>query len=78
MKDTLKLIKDFEVRNNISVALTIYGDGSSELREFWMDEVLKTSQTIDDLHQFLNEINYKKGKNGRCLSPVQIRNTGSV
>lgn len=72
MKKTLQLIKNFERRNNISIAVTFYGDGSGTVSEFWYCEELKEFKTIDDLHKFLMNTQYKLAdEDGRCLSPVQ-------
>lgn len=73
MKKTLKLIRNFEKRNNISIAVTFYSDGSSSTEEFWENEKLNESETVKELHQFLINTQYKLDKaNGRCISPVQL------
>lgn len=72
MEKTLQLIKNFEKRNNISIAVTFYGDGSGTVSEFWDYEELKEFKTIDDLHTFLMNTQYKLAdEDGRCLFPVQ-------
>ena len=72
MKKTSQLIKNFEKRNNISIAVTIYGDGSALVEEFWDNEELSNCKSIDELHKFLMDTQYKLADDGRCLSPVQI------
>ena len=72
MKKTLQLIKNFEKRNNISIAVIIYGDGSTTVEEFWDDEELNQCNSIDELHTFLMNTQYKLADDGGCLSPVQI------
>lgn len=72
MEKTLQLIKNFEKRNNISIAVTFYGDGSGTVSEFWDYEELKEFKTVDDLYKFLMNTQYKLAdEDGRCLSPVQ-------
>ena len=72
MEKTIQLIKNFEKRNNISIAVTIYSDGSGNVSEFWDYEVLKEQESIEDLHNFLKNTQYKLADDdGRCLSPVQ-------
>jgi len=72
MEELLRLINEFEERNNISTSLTLCGDGSSTLFEFWDDEILKSSNSQLELFDFLKETKYKQSEDGRCLSPVQI------
>jgi hypothetical protein len=72
MKKTLQLIKNFEVRNNMSITLTIMGDGSGSVNEFWDNEELIEFKNIDELHAFLRDIQYQLDDNGKCLSPVQM------
>ena len=72
MEKTLQLIKNFEKRNNISIAVTFCGDGSGRVSEFWDYEELKEFKTIDELHKFIMNTQYKLAdEDGRCLSPVQ-------
>jgi len=72
MEKTLQLIKNFEKRNNISIAITVMGDGSGTVSEFWDYEELKEFKSIDDLQGFLKNTQYKLAdEDGRCLSPVQ-------
>lgn len=71
MEKTLKLIRNFERRNNISIAVVIFGDGSAGVEEFWDNEKLNESKTIEELHEFLENTKYKCDSDGRCFSPVQ-------
>ena len=71
MKDTIQLSKDFEKRNNISIAIKLYSDGSGTVNEFWDDEQLTNFNDEEELHEFLKNINYKLDENGKCFSPVQ-------
>lgn len=67
--DFLKLIKNFEERNNISIGVTIYSDGSGNVEEFWDNEKLYNGKSVIG---FLKRTNYKLDPiDGRCLSPVQ-------
>lgn len=73
MEKTLQLITDFERRNNISIAVTFYSDGSSSTEEFWDNEKLNESKTVEELHTFLMNTRYKlDDADERCFSPVQI------
>jgi len=73
MKKILQLMKNFEKRNNISIVITFYSDGSSSTEEFWDEEELNKSNTIEELYSFLMNTQYKLADDdGRCLSPVQI------
>lgn len=73
MEKTFQLMKNFERRNNISIAITFCSDGSSSTEEFWDNEKLNESNNIEELHQFLMNTQYKLDEvDGRCFSPVQI------
>lgn len=72
MIETLKLINEFEERNNISVSLVLHGDGSCFLQEFWDYEVIKSFDKIEELHTFLENGKLKKAKDGRSVSPIEI------
>lgn len=71
MKKILRLIKNFEKRNNISIGITFFSDGSGTVFEFWDKEELNEFNTIDNLREFLTNTQYKIGDSGRCISPVQ-------
>ena len=71
MEKTLQLIKGFEKRNNISIFLELHGDGSGEVLEFWEGDELSEFNSIDQLHGFLKNTQYKLDKYGRCLNPIQ-------
>ena len=72
MIETLKLINEFEERNNISVSLILHGDGSCSLQEFWDYEVIKSFDKIDELHIFLKNALLKKDKDGISVSPIVV------
>jgi hypothetical protein len=72
MEEFIQLVKDFEARNNISIVVQIYSDGSSVVEEFWSEEHLYEGEAIDDLMTFIRDTEYKLDKNdGRCLSPAE-------
>ena len=71
MKKLLELVKNFEKRNNISIAITIIGDGSGIVSEFWDYEELKKYKNIEELTDFLKNTQYLLADDGRCVSPVQ-------
>lgn len=71
MEKTLELVKNFEKRNNISITITIMGDGSGNVIEFWDYEELKEYKDINELHEFLKNTQYLLAEDGRCVSPVQ-------
>ena len=71
MKKLLELVKNFENRNNISIAITIIGDGSGIVSEFWDYEELKEYKNIEELTDFLKNTQYLLADDGRCVSPVQ-------
>ena len=55
MKELLKLIEDFEIRNNISIGVTLFGDGSGVIEEFWDNEEIKHFNNLSELESFLAE-----------------------
>ena len=59
MEKTLQMITDFEKRNNISIAVTFYGDGSGTVSEFWDCKQLKEFKTVNDLHKYLLNTYYQ-------------------
>lgn len=73
MEKMIQLVKNFEKRNNISIAITFYSDGSSQVEEFWDYETLNESKNIEELRSFLMNTQYKlSDDDGRCLSPVEV------
>lgn len=72
MEKTLQLMKNFEKRNNLSIALSVCSDGSFTLEEFWDNEILKGGANEKELHNFLKNTQYKLAEDGRCFSPVQL------
>lgn len=74
MENTLKLMNEFEKRNNISTTIEINSDGSGNLREFWDEEIIKEFDSLESLNLFLLEGKLKLAEDGRCISPVEILN----
>lgn len=74
METILKLISEFEKRNNMSVSLTIHSDGSGMLEEFWDREELFQFDGIIDLCGKLSKISYELDESGRSYSPVRLIN----
>lgn len=70
--DLKQAMQDFEKRNNISITVTYYSDGSCGVEELWDGELLNESETLFNLVDFLNKTKYKLSKDGRCISPVQV------
>jgi len=71
MKKLTQLIPNFEKRNNISIGITIFGDGSGNINEFWDNEELKEFSNTKELESFLRNTQYKLDENGKCFSPIQ-------
>lgn len=69
MKSIITLVKEFEKRNNMSVAFTMYGDESWSVNEFYDNDQLANGKDIKELKTFLSETEYKKDANGRTLNP---------
>lgn len=71
MEELLKLINDFEQRNNISTRLELFSDGSGCICEFWEEnERLEGFSNTDELINFLKNTRYKLDEEGSCISPV--------
>lgn len=66
MEEILKLMNGFEKRNNMSIAFTMYKDGSYSVNEFWDEDVLDEGNSIEELKTFLKNTQYKLDENGRC------------
>jgi len=65
-------LKEFEKRNNLSVALELHSDGSSALSDFWnSEETIKEFNTLEDLKSYLDNTSYKLSPAGRCYNPLQ-------
>ena len=72
MKEIIKLLKQFEARNNISAFIEVHGDESFLVLEFWGDEVVFEANNISELEEGLKNKTYKKDESdGRCLIPFQ-------
>jgi hypothetical protein len=72
MEITLKLMDEFEKRNNISTTIEINSDGSGNLREFWDEEIIKEFDSLKDLNLFLLNGKLKLSEDGRSVSPIEI------
>ena len=60
MEEISALIQEFEERNDFNISVTLYGDGSGNVNEFWDNEFIKEFQSNDELEEFLKTHNYKK------------------
>jgi hypothetical protein len=71
MEDLLKLMDEFEKRNNTSISLDLCSDGSGTLKEFWDGDEIKSFENSSELFSFL-----EKGKlkmlDGRSVNPIEI------
>lgn len=72
MKKIIQLMNNFEDRNNISIEVSFFSDGSANVKEFWDDELLNESKNLDELQKFLMNTQYAIGDDGRCLSPCRV------
>lgn len=74
MNDVVILAKDFEKRNNLSIAITLFSDGSGNVEEFWNNEkLLDKFKNIEELTDFLKRTEYQLDDKGLCLSPVRLK-----
>ena len=73
MKELLKLIQQFEERNNISTTILFHSDASGQIVEFFDEEELTMFSSIDELYTFLKKTSYQLDENGRCYSRVRIK-----
>lgn len=71
MEEILLLVNGFEKRNNMSIAFTMYGDGSYSVNEFWDNESLDGGNSVAELKEYLIKATYKKDENERCISPCE-------
>jgi hypothetical protein len=58
MEEINALIQEFEERNDILIAVTIYGDGSGYIKSYY--DRIKQFETDEELKKFLKTSNYKK------------------
>lgn len=72
MEITLKLMCEFEKRNNISTTIEINSDGSGNLREFWNEEIIKEFDSLKNLNLFLLNGKLKLAEDSRSVSPIEI------
>jgi len=73
MEELLELIKLFEVRNNLSVGIIIFGDGSGRLFDFWQESTILNFVNSQHIEEFLQGGNLKM-KDGKSISPIEILN----
>jgi len=71
MEELLKLIDGFEKRNNLSIGVTLFGDGSGVIEEFWDNETIEHFENLSDLTSFLAEGQLEM-KDGCSVSPIKI------
>lgn len=71
MEGLLELMKKFEQRNNISVSLDLFSDGSGDLLEFWDEECIKAFSSLPELYHFL-ESGKLEMKDGHSTKPIKI------
>lgn len=72
MQKLIENIKRFEERNNASVILVFYSDGSNEVKEFWDSETFAGFDNTEKLHEYLERATYKMSDNGRMISPAKL------
>lgn len=65
MKNILKLMNQFEKRNNISIILCLHTDMSGEIMSLWEEEILFDFVDLDELETLLNETKEELYKRGR-------------
>jgi hypothetical protein len=71
MGDLLELMQEFEKRNNTSISLDLYSDGSGILKEYWDGDEVKSFENSSDLRSFLANGKLKM-KDGRSVKPIKI------
>jgi len=71
MEQLLKLMEDFEKRNNISISIDLCDDGSGMLKEYWEEDVIKTFDNSKELELFLSNGKLEMNK-GRAVKPIKI------
>jgi len=62
MEDTLKLMKEFEQKNNTLISIEICSDGSGNIIEFWDGEIIKVFNNLKSLNLFLLNSKFKTNK----------------
>ena len=71
LDNILVSMNDFEKRNNVSISIEMFSDGSWNVTEFWDEEPIKRGDDLESLITYLNTAKYKIAKNGRCIRPMQ-------
>lgn len=54
MKEILKLLNEFEDRNNISVYIEFHSDGSGNLFELWEGDLICNFSDENEISEFLS------------------------
>lgn len=70
MNELRILMDDFEKRNNISVIIELFSDGSWTIKEFYDEDEVGGGYSFDDLIEFLKTAQFKLADDGRCISPM--------
>ncbi len=60
MDEFLALVNKFEIRNDFSVSVTIFADGSSTMTEFWEDEPIEDFESMEELLSYLSDENNRR------------------
>lgn len=74
--EILKLITAFEERNNLSIGLTLFGDGSGRIKGFWDQREIKEFESEDELRAYLVDTQYELAPSGRCYDPPREAKKG--
>ena len=76
MKELIDLIKAFEKRNNFSIVVEVYSDGSGNIEEFWSDKVIFRHKTTEQLEDYLKSEQYKFDEKGHAIDKPLIDLSG--
>lgn len=72
MKELLKKMNEFESRNNLSIDVILFSDGSFSIREYWDEEEFIGGSTTEELMGILDNMNCQRAADGRCIKPIII------
>ena len=67
------LIIQFEQRNNLSIYILLFSDGSSTLMDFWSDSTIAEFDEFAELETYLKVTQYELDPSGRCYSPLKVK-----
>ncbi|MDX3913739.1 MAG: hypothetical protein QHC79_09385 [Pseudosphingobacterium sp.] len=70
MDKLLFAMDSFEKRNNVSIGVELFSDGSWSTNEFWEDDSIERGNNIESLIDFLNTAQFKLTDDGRCIRPM--------